>query len=91
MKKNIQYQEKDFYGDNITRYIFFINYIFDILEYLILSVVRNPKLKNQENAKITPMCKHTSILQESLLVIGKCFGVIVKSKKISPLYKKQEN
>ena len=37
IEKNIQFQQKDFYGDNITRYIFFINYIFDILEYLILS------------------------------------------------------
>ena len=90
IEKNIQFQQKDFYGDNITRYIFFINYIFDILEYLILSVFTNPKLKNQENYKIIPVYEHTSILQESLLVIGKCFGVVVKSEKISPLYKQEK-
>ena len=90
IEKNIQFQQKDFYGDNITRYIFFINYIFDILEYLILSIFTNPKLKNQENDKIIPVYAHTSILQESLLVIGKCFGVVVKSEKISPLYKQEK-
>ena len=90
IEKNIQFQQKDFYGDNITRYIFFINYIFDILEYLILSIFTNPKLKNQENDKIIPVYAHTSILQESLLVIGKCFGVVAKSEKISPLYKQEK-